>query len=525
MGIYLNPGNESFEKAVNREIYVDKSALVEKLWYHANKRNEYICISRPRRFGKSTDANMLAAFFSKGCDSERLFRNLKISGWKEFRKHLNQHNVICLDMQTFLSESQDITEMLRKINQKVIRDLQKVFPHDCWDESLSSVLGEICAEHKESFIFIIDEWDCIFREFKEDKEAQKAYLDYLRLLLKDKPYVKLAYMTGILPIKKYGTHSALNMFDEISMLDAKDYSEYMGFTGQEVESLCEQYGISYEKMKEWYDGYQMKNGVSTYSPRSVTASVNNRDFSNYWTQTETYEALRSYIDLNYDGLKDAVIRLLTGENVKVDTQAFQNDMSSFHSRDDVLTLLVHLGYLGYLYDSEEVYIPNNEVKDTFVVSVRNSDWSYITKVFQNSNHLLTATWNLQADRVASYIQNSHYETSILQYNDENALAYTVSLAYITAKEYYTIVRELPAGKGFADIVFIPKEDKPAMIVELKYDKSADTGIAQIKDKRYDMGLEKYLGNLLLVSVSYDKATKEHTCVIEKYEEPGIGVYH
>jgi hypothetical protein len=305
------------------------------------------------------------------------------------------------------------------------------------------------------------------------------------------------------------------MFDEISMLDAKDYSKFMGFTDDEVRALCEKYNADYNNMKEWYNGYQMRGGISTYSPRSVTASINNNDFSNYWSQTETYEALKSYIDLNFDGLKDTIIRLLAGEKAKINVRTFQNSMDTFATKDDILTLLVHLGYLGYIVETGEVYIPNNEVKNTFIDSIETSNWDYISQVFKNSNDLLDATWNMQEDRVAAYIENSHYETSILQYNDENALAYTVNLAYITAKEYYTIVRELPTGKGFADIAFIPKNDKPAMIVELKYDKDVETGITQIKNKKYYMGLDKYIDNMLLVSISYDKDTKEHICKIEK----------
>ncbi len=518
MGIYLNPGNKRFQELLNSPIIVDKTLLLDKMNHIMNTVGKNICISRPRRFGKSTDANMLTAYYSKGCDSRKMFEPMKIAGCKEYKKHLNQHNVIHMDMQKFLSGTHDVEKMIQKINQKIICELRKTFSRDFEDNCLSDVLNEICDITGDCFIFIIDEWDCIFREFKEDVKVQKQYLDFLRLLLKEQPYVELAYMTGILPIKKYGTHSALNMFDEISMVDAKGYSEFMGFTEKEVEMLCQQYGADYEKMKEWYDGYHMRDGISTYSPRSVTASIQNGDFSNYWSQTETYDALKAYIDLNYDGLKDAVIDLTAAIPVQINTLAFQNDMSTFSSKDDVLTLLIHLGYLGYLCEEGTVYIPNNEVKDIFVTSIQNSDWTYITQVFKNANNLLHATWNMQAERVASYIKNIHYETRILQYNDENALSYTLSLAYITAKEYYTIVRELPSGKGFADIAFIPKKDKPAMVVELKYNKLADTGIKQIKDKRYYLGLENYLDNLLLVSISYNKETKEHECVIEKFEK-------
>lgn len=519
MGIYLNPGNAAFQESIEREIYVDKSLLIEKVWHHAKRINKYLCFSRPRRFGKSTDANMLAAYFSKGCDSHRLFEHLNIVGTEMYAEHLNRHHVIHLDMQKFLSIAGNIQQMKERINEKVTGELAKIFSGQL-DSELSEALNEIFAEYGEKVIFIIDEWDCVLREFKEDRESQIEYLDYLRLLLKEQPYVELAYMTGILPIKKYGTHSALNMFDEISMLDAKSYSAFMGFTESEVQELCTKYDVDYEKMKEWYDGYYMRDGISTYSPRSVTAAINNRDFANYWSQTETYEALKTYIDLNYDGLKDTIIDLLAGKKVRIDTLTFQNDMYSFSSKNDVLTLLIHLGYLGYIYDRNEIYIPNNEVKDTFIASIKNADWDYITQVFNDANDLLEATWNRQEQRVAKYIENSHYETSILQYNDENALSYTVSLAYITAKRYYTIVREMPAGKGFADIVFIPRRGvtKPAMIVELKYDKEAETGIRQIKDKKYYFGLEDYLDNLLLVSIAYDKNTKEHSCVIEIFNE-------
>ncbi len=365
MGVYLNPGNTAFQESVEREIYVDKSLLIEKVWHNAKRMNKFICFSRPRRFGKSTDANMLVAYFSKGCDSHRLFEHLNIAECGMYEEHLNQHHVIHLDMQKFLAASKDIEDMTAYLYDEVSEEIEDSFGVTDRRRNLAGLLNKVFVKTNEPFVFIIDEWDCVLREFKEDRQSQIEYLDYLRLLLKEQPYVELAYMTGILPIKKYGTHSALNMFDEISMLDAKSYSAFMGFTEAEVKELCEEYEIDYERMKEWYDGYHMKDGTSTYSPRSVTAAVNNRDFANYWSQTETYEALKVYIDLNYDGLKDTIIDLLAGKKVRIDTLTFQNDMSSFSSKDDVLTLLIHLGYLGYICDENEIYIPNNEVKDIF----------------------------------------------------------------------------------------------------------------------------------------------------------------
>ena len=323
-------------------------------------------------------------------------------------------------------------------------------------------------------------------------------------------------MTGILPIKKYGTHSALNMFKEVSMINPTPLEAFMGFTDKEVEELCKEYDIEYKEMKTWYDGYHLSKEVSVYNPRSVVYAIMDRKFSNYWTSTETYEALKIYIDMNYDGLKDDVIRLLSYERVAINPNKFQNDMTTFASKDDILTLLVHLGYLGYDNINKEVYIPNNEVISSFIDSIESSNWKETTRAILNSRALLEATINQDSEAVAKYIEEAHLETSILQYNDENALAYTIYLGYITARNEYTLIREMPSGKGYADIVFIPKKNKPAMIVELKWNHEAKTAIDQIKEKKYYCGLEKYLDELLLVGISYNKETKEHSCIIERY---------
>ena len=518
MGIYLNPGNHGFKEAVNSEIYVDKSLLIEYTNRIINTNMKNICVSRPRRFGKSTDARMIAAYYDQSCDSSKLFKDLKIAKSKEYQKHLNKYNVILLNMQDFLSETNNIDEMIGLIKNRVLRDLKLGYLEYVEEDNLSYSLNNIFAYTKESFIFIIDEWDCIFREYKEDKEAQEKYLDYLRLLFKEQPYVELVYMTGILPIKKYGTHSALNMFDEISMVDPELLPEYMGFTEKEVEELCHQYNISYDEMKEWYDGYHLTDTISTFSPRSVVASITRKKFGNYWTSTETYEALKVYIDMNYDGLKDDIVKLLAGEHVAVQTTSFQNDMTTFDTKDDVLTLLIHLGYLGYNSSNQTCYIPNKEVIDSFVNSIRSSNWNETTKALLNSRALLEATWNRDEELVAKYIEEAHLDTAILTYNNENALSYTISIAYMYARNHYTIIREMPSGKGYADMVFIPKDDKPAMIVELKWDHEAETAIDQIKEKKYPKGLEEYRDNLLIVGISYNKETKEHSCIIEKYEK-------
>ena len=516
MGMYLNPGNYGFKEAVNSEIYVDKSLLIEYTNRIINTNMKNICVSRPRRFGKSTDARMIAAYYDQSCNSSKLFKELKIAKSEGYQKHLNKYNVILLNMQDFLSLTKSIEDLIVFMNNEIIAELQIEYEKYAKGNILSIILGKIFAYTKESFIFIIDEWDCIFREYQGDKKAQEKYLDFLRNLLKDKPYVSLCYMTGILPIKKYGTHSALNMFDEISMIDSEPLPEFMGFTEKEVEKLCHQYNISYEEMKEWYDGYHLTDTISTFSPRSVVASIIRKKFGNYWTSTETYEALRVYIDMNYDGLKDDVVKLLAGENVAVQTTSFQNDMTTFETKDDVLTLLIHLGYLGYNSSDQTCYIPNKEVIDSFVNSIRSSNWNETTKALLNSRALLEATWNREEELVAKYIEEAHLDTAILTYNNENALAYTISIAYIYARNHYTVIREMPSGKGYADMVFMPKDDKPAMIVELKWDQEVETAINQIKEKKYYYGLEKYLDDLLLVGISYDKKSKKHSCIIERY---------
>ena len=523
MGIYLNPDNEDFRISCNGKIYVDKSMLIEYTNSILHTPERFICVSRPRRFGKSTDANMLVAYYSKGCDSHELFDSLKITKTENYEKHLNQHHVIYLNMQEFLSDAKSITEMLDIINYEVVYELLKEYDVDVLRPSLKNYLKKIYNDYNESFIFVIDEWDCIFREFPNDLNSQKVYLDFLRDLLKDKKYVSLAYMTGILPIKKYGTHSALNMFKEISMINPTPMERFMGFTEEEVKKLCEEYQINIEEIKAWYDGYHLNKEVSILSPHSVVFSLMDRKFKNYWASTETYESLKVYIDMNFDGLRDDIIKLLARKRVIINPSKFQNDMTTFQSKDDVFTLLVHLGYLGYDEETSEVYIPNNKVVESFVNSIEDSNWGPVSESLKNSMNLIQATYACDSEQVAEYIEKAHLETSILQYNDDadrcpegNALAYTINLAYIMARNDYTMVREFPSGKGFADIVFIPRYDKPAMIIELKYDKDADTAIKQIKEKKYFFGLEKYLDNLLLVGINYDKNTKKHTCTIEKY---------
>lgn len=380
MGIYLNPNNIDFQRALNSEIYVDKSELIKYTNKKMYTEQQFICVSRPRRFGKSMAANMLTAYYSKGCNSKEMFSNLKISKADDFEKHLNKYNVIHINMVNFLGRSNSMDDMLEYLAKRLIHELKKEYGNiDCFDwNDLISVLDEVFAATNIPFIFIIDEWDCIFREHKNDTDAQKKYLDFLRNLLKDQSYVALAYMTGILPIKKYGQHSALNMFTEVSMTDPREYAEFTGFTEDEVSELCQKYNMPFEETKKWYDGYNLM-GVSIYNPRSVVMSMTGGYFNNYWTSTETYEALKKYIEMNFDGLKDTVIELMAGQKAKIDTTTFSNDMVTFETKDDILTLLVHLGYLTYDFDTKEVSIPNYEISEQFVSTIKIMGWSEVAE--------------------------------------------------------------------------------------------------------------------------------------------------
>ena len=518
MGIYLNPENVDFQEVLNSKIYVDKSELIQYTNSVLRTTQKYICVSRPRRFGKSMAANMLTAYYSRGCDSGELFQGLKIATHPDFEKHLNQYNVIHLNMRDYLTESENMKQLIQFVEDDLLDELQQEFSDLRMPrrKTLVKVLEQAFAQYKIPFVFIIDEWDCIFRVHKSDATSQKEYLDFLRNLLKDKSYIALAYMTGILPIKKYGEHSAINVFYEYSMTDASPIEEFTGFTEQEVRQLCEQYNMPFSETKKWYDGYCV-DGVSIYNPKSVVEAMLRGKFSNYWTQTETYEALKIYIQSNEFGVQDVILKLLAGEKEKIDTTTFSNDMVTFATKDDVLTLLVHLGYLTYNAETKEIWIPNDEVMEQFISTVKVMGWGSVVTALETSEKLLQATLSGDEQTVAELIEQAHQaNASILKYNDENALSCVISLAYYSAQKNYTLHREMPAGKGFADIVFEPNRNcnLPAMIVELKWGHSAEEAIEQIKRKDYLDCLQNYHGEVLLVGVNYDKE-KHHTCKIER----------
>ncbi|MCD8374607.1 MAG: AAA family ATPase [Oscillospiraceae bacterium] len=529
MGSYLNPSSRNFLRSISSEIYIDKSQLIAFTNKKVNTQQSYICVSRPRRFGKSMAADMLAAYYGCGEDTRELFANLKIAQDKSFEKNLNHYNVLKIDMQAFMSKANSVKEMLNILTDYISFELVDAFPTVRMKNKadLAEVLGDVFNSTNRQFVILIDEWDCVMRRYHSEQE-KKEYLDFLRNLMKDKPYVALAYMTGILPIKKYGEHSTLNMFYEYSMIDSAEISDCFGFTDDEVAELCERYGMNLDTAKEWYDGYRLiseaggvRKEYSIYSPKSISESMLRHRYDAYWNQTETYEALKVYIEMNMDGLKDAIVEMLAGASVEIDTGVFHNDMFELHSRDEVLTLLVHLGYLAYNQDNATVSIPNKEVSNEFVRSVRQiSSWGEVARSIQNSKSMLQAVWDMDGAAVAAGIEKAHQEVSILQYNNENSLSCTIGLAFYYAREYYNMVREMPTGKGFADICFVPRPNhlgKPAIVAELKWDKSIKAAISQIKEKNYPDSLRDYKGKLLLVGINYNREAKTHECAVEAVE--------
>lgn len=522
MGMYLNIGNAGFQ-SIRKGLYVDKSEIISFINSTLGTKDKLTCVSRPRRFGKSFTTQMLCAYYDKSCDSHSLFSDLKIAKDPKYKEFLNKYDVIYLDITWFISTEKDVKNTVSYLQEQVIEELCSVYPLVEKDNSLPIMIAKISESTGRKFIIIIDEWDALFREAKDDTNLQKEYLQLLRGLFKSSltdKMIEAAYMTGILPVKKYGTQSALTDFREYTMLQPKKLAEYVGFTENEVKNLCQKYGMDFDDAKRWYDGYYFNRVNSVYSPNSVIQAINNEEFGDYWTETETYESLKSYISMNEDGLKDAVISMLGGNRYRINTRTFQNDISNIKSKDDVLTLLVHLGYLAFDSAKKEVYIPNQEVSDEFKNAVEYSDWKGVSTALQASEDLLNATLQQDAEAVAKGIDEIHQaNTSVLAYNNENSLSCVITIAYFVAQKDYTLIRELPTGKGFADIVFLPRKhtDKPALIVELKWDKSVQGAINQIEEKKYIGILNEYAGNLLLVGINYNKKSKKHECIIKKYK--------
>lgn len=532
MGTYLNPGNNIFSKVIKSD-YVDKTGMIRLVNGAIDTGKNLICISRPRRFGKSYAARMLCAYYDRSCDSHALFENLKIANNASFEKHINQYNVIYLDMTQILGDA-DKTRFIDFIKTKITEEIHNVYPNVIIDSSFTSTLVNTVETTGTKFIAIIDEWDAPIRELSK---SERSWLEFLRMLFKssgttDKIFAA-AYMTGILPIKKDASQSAISDFREYTILDPREYSEYVGFTEEEVRHLCEQKNRSFTKIKRWYDGYTVGEKHSIYNPYSVMCALESGKYTSYWKNTSAVESLLTYIDMDEDGLQQDIAKLIAGEKIEVDPYFFQNDIETFRSKDDVLTLLIHLGYLTYeevvdSYGDEDIYtgyawIPNEEIHTEFEKMLRKSGHKELIELVKKSDQLLEDTIaGNEASVAAAFEQVRDLSYAPTYYNDEQSLRYAVKMAYISSIDQYARVEELPSGHGIADVVFIPKRRSPlpAMIVELKWNKPAEGAIDQMKDRNYPAILKDYGGDILLVGVTYDEQSKQHTCKIEKISANG-----
>ena len=528
MGRFVNARTSAFQDVINSEIYVDKTGLLEYTNRVIDTTEKFICNSRPRRFGKSITADMITAYYSKECHSEQMFSGLQIGKSIDFRKHLNRYDVIHLDIQWCMEPAGSPEQVVPYITKNTIEELREYYPEELKDEitSLPEALSKINAAAGKKFIVVIDEWDVLIRDEALNQTVQREYISFLRGMFKGSEpskFIHLAYLTGILPIKKIKTQSALNNFDEFTMIDSSNFASFIGFTEEEVKKLCIQYDMDFSQIKNWYDGYRLE-GREVYNPKAVVSAMNKRKIKSYWSETGTYEAIVPLINMNFDGLKTAIIEMLSGASVEVDVTSFQNDMTSFVNKDDVFTYLIHLGYLAYNQRTQTAFIPNEEIRQELIKATRRKKWDELISFQDESEKLLEATLELDGRTVAETIENIHIEyASMIEYNDENSLSSVLAIAYLSAMRYYfKPIREMPTGRGFADFVFIPRQeyiqDYPALIVELKWNKDAKTALRQIKEKKYPASIEQYTGEILLVGINYDKKTKKHECLIEKYQK-------
>ncbi len=525
MGIYLNPGNESY-KAILKGIYVDKTDIIDVINQTIGTSDKLTCISKPRRFGKSYTAKMLCAYYDKTClDSKELFDDKKISCCCTYAEHLGKYNVIYLDITSFLSDTDKTSEVVKKIKAAILNELVKEFNTVSENDSLVEALLKARIEDDTKFFFIIDEWDVLFREQKDESKLLEEYVSFLRDLFKNGNFtdraIAGAFMTGILPIKKYGHQSAISDFREYTMIQPSIFSQYVGFVEADIDVLAKNYSCDREKLKTWYDGYSFPGAGAIYNPNSVCQAIRTGVYDTYWSKTETYTALLDYINMDTDGLQADLIQMIGGNEMPVDTSTFQNDMTSINGRNDVLSLLIHLGYLAYDNQSERVRIPNEEIRREFISTVRSGTHDVTTKIIKNSDQLIADTIDMNEEAVARAIQNAHdagcFGVSPLFYNDEQALRSVVKFAYISSANNYLKIEELPSGHGYCDVAYIPVSGKhlPVLLIELKVNSSSEGALAQIKEKNYPKIFENVDNDIILCGISYDPKTKAHSCRIEK----------
>lgn len=526
MGKYLNPGNENFKRIV-QGTYVDKTGLIAEVNRRIGTTENLVCISRPRRFGKSYAAQVLCAYYDCTCNSHDLFSNYAITYSADYEKHINMYNVICLDVAGLISElrkdHRSIRDITIYIQEALKADLVDEVPELADIQDISNCLMRLVETTGRKIVFVIDEWDAVIREAMHDEAAQTSYLNLLRAWFKNINFtakvVAAAYMTGILPIKKDGSQSAISDFREYPILYPDGFAEYTGFTEDEVKKLDDEYQMDFSEFKSWYDGYDFPECGPIYNPYSVMRALQNRKCRSYWQKTSASESLMTYINMDFDGLQETITRLISGEEIEVNVDTFENDFETFKCRDDVLTLLTHLGYLTYDEDEKTVRIPNEEIKIEFRQIISGTDtnkkWAALIR---KSQKLLgnTIAGNEEAvEKAIAEVRDSEYAPTF--YNDEQALRYVVKFAYIAAIDQYMKVEELPSGHGIADVAYLPRKRSrlPAMVVELKWNKTSEGAIGQIKDRNYPAILSGYGGDVILVGINYSEKTNVHTCTIER----------
>ena len=535
MGVYLNNTSsyEAYRKVKNSPYFVDKSHILTKIIPRIETSENCLCVTRPRRFGKSVIANMMAAFFSKGCNAEELFDSSRISLCDNYKSQLNQYNVISLSLNRIPNNCASYRQYIDRIEGRLKRDLIHSFPDAeiCEQDALWDILTDIYAqENSAKFIFILDEWDYIFHRDFVTEEDKASYIDFLSNLLKDQPYVSLAYMTGILPIAKYSSGSELNMFAEYTMAAEELYSEYFGFTEKEVDILFEKYlnresnpKITREGLRIWYDGYHTKSGERVYNPRSVVLALTNNNLGNYWTSSGPYDEIYYYVQHNIAAVQDDLVQMVSGIPVTAKISEYAATSMRLLTKEEIFSAMVVYGFLTY--ENGCVSIPNKELMDRFnEMLMKEQSLGYIYQLAQKSEKMLSATLAGNTDMMTEILEYAHNtESPLLSYSSEAELTMIVNLVYLQARDRYRIEREDKAGIGYVDFIFYPEIDQKAdgIILELKVDHTAEEAIQQIKEKKYltkfqgKLGQKpRYTGRILGVGIAYYKDTKKHECKIE-----------
>ena len=535
MGIYLNSESAYtlYKSETQKPYFVDKSRMIEELFPLIEEGANHICITRPRRFGKTVTANMISAFFSKAREASDIFDRLKISTSQNYSKYRNQYNVIHISLNDISRQCTTYEEYITRIEQRLVRDLKRAYPQAELDgeESAVDALMEIYTENSENrFIFVFDEWDFLFHQPFVTEKEKREYLSYLRSLLKDRPYVILAYMTGILPIAKYSSGSELNMFTEYTMLSEEKFSEVFGFTDSEVDTLYQKYTdytehikVTREGLRYWYNGYHTFSGERVYNPRSVVCALRNNNLGNYWTSAGPYDEIYYYIENNVAAVRDDLALMVSGIPVPAKIREYAATSMNLNTKDEIFSSMVVYGFLSY--ENGKVSIPNKELMDRFDEMLqRESSLGYVYRLARASDRMLEATLSGDVDTMSEILELAHdTEVPLLRYNNETELSAVVNLVYLSARDRYRVEREDKAGTGYVDFIFYPETDKSldCIILELKVDSSPEEAIRQIKTRKYDLRFrerigeeQKYTGRILAVGISYNKKTKKHICRVE-----------